>query len=294
MKDYITQPDRIVNVKRALESTVTPLNGGLRIGAAVKMVDLAEHAEVARMYPAIAAAAIEVGTPQIRNQGDRRRQPEPATALLVLPQRRVRLPQERREHLLLDQRREPVSRHPRWRPELHRAPVEPGGADGRLRRDIPSRQSERRTPGARGRVLHAAGEERVDRERAGAQRAVDARDPAGARQSEERALRSALQGVARLADRVRDRPAGDGRYDGTIGARRDGRGGANPVALDSRPSRRSPARRSPRRQRRPRPTPPCGMRSRSARTRTRCRSRRPPSRAPSCAPPASRPCNVAG
>jgi xanthine dehydrogenase YagS FAD-binding subunit len=68
MKDYVTQPDRLVNVKGALESTVTPSNGGLRIGAAVKMVDLAEHAEVARMYPAISAAAIEVGTPQIRNQ----------------------------------------------------------------------------------------------------------------------------------------------------------------------------------------------------------------------------------
>lgn len=68
MKDYVTQPDRIVNVKAALESTVTPFNGGLRIGAAYKMVDLAEHAEVARMYPAISAAAIEVGTPQIRNQ----------------------------------------------------------------------------------------------------------------------------------------------------------------------------------------------------------------------------------
>jgi xanthine dehydrogenase YagS FAD-binding subunit len=68
MKDYVTQPDRLVNVKGALESTVTPSNGGLRIGAALKMVDLAEHPEVARMYPAISAAAIEVGTPQIRNQ----------------------------------------------------------------------------------------------------------------------------------------------------------------------------------------------------------------------------------
>ncbi len=68
MKDYVTQPDRLVNVKGALESTVTPLNGGLRIGAALKLVDLAEHPEVARMYPAISAAAIEVGTPQIRNQ----------------------------------------------------------------------------------------------------------------------------------------------------------------------------------------------------------------------------------
>jgi xanthine dehydrogenase YagS FAD-binding subunit len=68
MKDYITGPDRVVNVKGALESNVRPVNGGLRIGAAMKMVDLAEHADVARLYPAISAAAIEVGTPQIRNQ----------------------------------------------------------------------------------------------------------------------------------------------------------------------------------------------------------------------------------
>jgi len=32
------------------------------------MVDVAEHAEIARLYPAVSAAAIEVGTPQIRNQ----------------------------------------------------------------------------------------------------------------------------------------------------------------------------------------------------------------------------------
>jgi len=69
MKDYITQPDRIVNVKNALASTVAGANGGLRIGAAVKMIDLAEHRDVARLYPAIVEAALEVGTPQIRNQG---------------------------------------------------------------------------------------------------------------------------------------------------------------------------------------------------------------------------------
>src|SRR5687767_2445377 len=69
MKDYVTQPDRIVNVKNALEATVTRLGGGLRIGAAMKMADLAEHADVKRMYPAIVEAAGEVGTPQIRNQG---------------------------------------------------------------------------------------------------------------------------------------------------------------------------------------------------------------------------------
>jgi xanthine dehydrogenase YagS FAD-binding subunit len=69
LKDYITQPERVVNVKNALATTIARENGGLRLGAAVKMVDLAEHADVARMYPAVTAAAIEVGTPQIRNQG---------------------------------------------------------------------------------------------------------------------------------------------------------------------------------------------------------------------------------
>ena len=70
MKDYVTEADRIVNVKTALDGTVSAApGGGLKIGAAVKMVDLAAHADVARLYPAISAAAIEVGTPQIRNQG---------------------------------------------------------------------------------------------------------------------------------------------------------------------------------------------------------------------------------
>jgi xanthine dehydrogenase YagS FAD-binding subunit len=69
MKDYIDSPDRIVNVKNALDATVTATpDGGLKIGSAMKVVDLAEHAQVAKLYPAVAAAAIEIGTPQIRNQ----------------------------------------------------------------------------------------------------------------------------------------------------------------------------------------------------------------------------------
>ncbi len=70
MKDYVTQPDRIVNVKNALDATVTPMpGGGLKIGAAMKIVDLAEHAQISKLYPAMVLAAGEVGTPQIRNQG---------------------------------------------------------------------------------------------------------------------------------------------------------------------------------------------------------------------------------
>jgi len=68
MKDYIDEPDRLVNVK-GLDRTiaVTP-DGGLRIGSAVTVIDLFEHAQVANLYPAVNAAAIEIGTPQIRNQ----------------------------------------------------------------------------------------------------------------------------------------------------------------------------------------------------------------------------------
>ena len=69
MKDYIDSPDRLVNVK-GLDATIaaTP-DGGLKIGSAVKIVDLAEHAQVGRLYPAVVHAAGEVGTPQIRHQG---------------------------------------------------------------------------------------------------------------------------------------------------------------------------------------------------------------------------------
>ena len=69
MKDYIDSPDRLVNVK-VLDGTITGTpDGGMKIGSAVKIVDLFEHALVAKLYPAINAAAIEIGTPQIRNQG---------------------------------------------------------------------------------------------------------------------------------------------------------------------------------------------------------------------------------
>jgi xanthine dehydrogenase YagS FAD-binding subunit len=69
MKDYIAQPDRLVNVK-GLDRTIarTP-DGGLRIGAAVTLTQLAENNDARRMYPALTEAAAEVGTPQIRNVG---------------------------------------------------------------------------------------------------------------------------------------------------------------------------------------------------------------------------------
>ena len=68
MKDYIVSPDRVVSIKN-LDQAIASAGGGLRIGAAVKIADLAEHAEAKKLYPALVTAAEGVGTPQIRNLG---------------------------------------------------------------------------------------------------------------------------------------------------------------------------------------------------------------------------------
>jgi xanthine dehydrogenase YagS FAD-binding subunit len=68
MKDYIVSPDRIVSI-RNLDQTITSADSGVRIGAAVKLIDVAEHATVRKLFPALATAAEGVGTPQIRNMG---------------------------------------------------------------------------------------------------------------------------------------------------------------------------------------------------------------------------------
>src|SRR5688572_14565982 len=68
MKDYFVSPERVVSI-RNLDQTMTSADGGLRLGAAVKIADLVEHAQARRLYPALVTAAEEVGTPQIRNVG---------------------------------------------------------------------------------------------------------------------------------------------------------------------------------------------------------------------------------
>jgi xanthine dehydrogenase YagS FAD-binding subunit len=69
MKNYVATPERLVNVKNLDSTVVRASDGGLRIGAAVRIDDLVNHAEVRRLYPALAQAAEAVGTPQIRHTG---------------------------------------------------------------------------------------------------------------------------------------------------------------------------------------------------------------------------------
>jgi xanthine dehydrogenase YagS FAD-binding subunit len=71
MKEYITRPTRVVNLKsiRGLNRVESDGNGGLRIGALVTLNQLAEDANVRRTFPGLAEAAHSIGTPQIRNLG---------------------------------------------------------------------------------------------------------------------------------------------------------------------------------------------------------------------------------
>src|SRR5205807_1209219 len=71
MKDYITRPVRVVNLKgiRGLDKIEADSKGGLRIGALVTLAHLEENAIVRRNLPGLSEAAHSVGTQQIRNLG---------------------------------------------------------------------------------------------------------------------------------------------------------------------------------------------------------------------------------
>lgn len=71
MKEYVTRPARVVNLKgiRGLDRIEPDGRGGLRVGALVTLAQVEESAEVRRSFPALAEAAHSVATPQIRNLG---------------------------------------------------------------------------------------------------------------------------------------------------------------------------------------------------------------------------------
>jgi xanthine dehydrogenase YagS FAD-binding subunit len=68
MKDYILQPDALVNIKGiAGLNTIEAADGGLKIGANVTISDLLEHAAIRERYAALHESLYDIGTPQIRN-----------------------------------------------------------------------------------------------------------------------------------------------------------------------------------------------------------------------------------
>jgi xanthine dehydrogenase YagS FAD-binding subunit len=71
MKDYLTRPVRVVNLKgiRGLDKIEGDGRKGLRVGALVTLAQLEEHAVTRRDFPGLAEAAHSVATQQIRNLG---------------------------------------------------------------------------------------------------------------------------------------------------------------------------------------------------------------------------------
>ncbi len=71
MKDYISTPKRVVDIKglRELRGITPGKTGGLRIGALVTLEQLAASATVKQSYPSLAQAAAGVASLQIRARG---------------------------------------------------------------------------------------------------------------------------------------------------------------------------------------------------------------------------------
>jgi xanthine dehydrogenase YagS FAD-binding subunit len=67
-KEYIAQPSRVVSLGGIGTLSAIQVQGNTAtIGAGAKLADIAAHADVRRLYPALADAAGEIAGPQIRN-----------------------------------------------------------------------------------------------------------------------------------------------------------------------------------------------------------------------------------
>jgi xanthine dehydrogenase YagS FAD-binding subunit len=68
MKDYISTPKRVVNLKEVPGlHAISRENGGIRIGALVTLDRIADAPDIRQNYPALAQTVAEAASPQIRN-----------------------------------------------------------------------------------------------------------------------------------------------------------------------------------------------------------------------------------
>jgi len=70
-KDFVSSPKRVVSLHavKELQSLRFGAGEGLSIGSMVKLIELAENAQVKRAYPVLVDVANDIGSPQIRNVG---------------------------------------------------------------------------------------------------------------------------------------------------------------------------------------------------------------------------------
>ena len=247
MKDYIDSAGSRRQRRRGSTPTVTATpDGGLKIGAAVKIVDLVRerpgHAAVSgrRRAPrpksgrrrfatrarsaATSTSARAAGTTATRSSSASRRAASRCFAVGGENQYHAIFGNEGPSHIV--------------HPSSLAVPFVAYGARFR----VVGPNGEREIPAAEYFTLPTM--RNVLKENVlGGRRDPDARDPAGAGRGQERALRSPLQAVARLAARVHDRRPDDERQHDPVGARGAGRGGAGAVAIEAGRRARSSASR---------------------------------------------------
>jgi xanthine dehydrogenase YagS FAD-binding subunit len=69
-KEYIAQPEKVISLGNVAHlSGIEVVRGGIQIRAGTKLAAIAAHEAVRKDYPALAAAAADVGGPQIQNMG---------------------------------------------------------------------------------------------------------------------------------------------------------------------------------------------------------------------------------
>jgi xanthine dehydrogenase YagS FAD-binding subunit len=71
LRDNVVAAEKVVSITQLsdLRGIKETREGGLRIGALVTIAEIAENPIVAKRYPALAQAALQVASPQLRNQG---------------------------------------------------------------------------------------------------------------------------------------------------------------------------------------------------------------------------------
>ena len=73
MKDHVERPQHLIDLDGLPLDEFSIGDGDARIGALVKMSDLADNADLRRHYPVIAEALLASASPQVRNMANTRR-----------------------------------------------------------------------------------------------------------------------------------------------------------------------------------------------------------------------------
>src|SRR4051812_23863557 len=68
-KQYIAEPDKVISLSGISSLSGIKVADAVTLGASVKLAEIAEHAELRKLFPALTTAAGDIGGPQIRNMG---------------------------------------------------------------------------------------------------------------------------------------------------------------------------------------------------------------------------------